>query len=77
MDAYSRKIIGWSVHKTLEAKGPIAALEMALAERGGPDKPLIHHSDRDGPPLRRSVLLRCVCQSITQSQNHHQHDRVR
>lgn len=46
MDAYSRKIIGWSVHKTLEAKGPIAALEMALAQRGGLDEPLIHHSDR-------------------------------
>ncbi len=46
LDAYSRKIVGWSVHKTLEAKGPLAALEMALTERGTSDKPLIHHSDR-------------------------------
>jgi len=46
LDAYSRKIVGWSVHKTLEAKGPLAALEMALAERGNSDRPLIHHSDR-------------------------------
>lgn len=46
VDAYSRKIVGWSVHKTLEAKGPLAALEMALAERGKTDKLLVHHSDR-------------------------------
>ena len=46
MDAYSRKIIGWSFHKTLEAKGPVAALEMALKTREQSDQPLIHHSDR-------------------------------
>jgi putative transposase len=46
LDAYSRKIVGWSFHKTLEAKGPIAALEMALSCRGHTDKALIHHSDR-------------------------------
>ena len=46
MDAYSRKIVGWSFHKTLEAKGPVAALEMALKTRSQTDQPLIHHSDR-------------------------------
>jgi transposase InsO family protein len=46
MDAYSRKIVGWSFHKTLEAKGPVAALEMALKTRGQLDQSLIHHSDR-------------------------------
>lgn len=46
MDAYSRKIVGWSFHKTLGAKGPVAALEMALQTRRQPDQPLIHHSDR-------------------------------
>ena len=46
MDAYSRKIIGWSFHKTLEAKGPVAALVMALKTRDKVDQPLIHHSDR-------------------------------
>ena len=46
MDAYSRKIVGWSFHKTLEAKGPVAALEMALKARVHSDKLLIHHSDR-------------------------------
>lgn len=46
LDAYSRKIVGWSFHKTLEAKGPIAALEMALAGYRVSAKSLIHHSDR-------------------------------
>ncbi|RZM21001.1 MAG: IS3 family transposase [Pedobacter sp.] len=46
MDGYSRKIVGWSLHKTLEAKGPLAALEMALSERGESDQTLVHHSDR-------------------------------
>lgn len=60
INAYSRKIVGWSVHKTLEATGPIAALDMALCERGLTDKPLIHHSDRDGPPLRRTILFKGI-----------------
>lgn len=46
MDAYSRKIVGWSFHKTLETKGPVAALEMALKTPSQTDQPLIHHSDR-------------------------------
>lgn len=46
MDGYSRKIVGWAFHKTLEAKGPMAALEMALQTRGQADQPLVHHSDR-------------------------------
>ena len=46
MDDYSRKIIGWSFHKTLEAKGPIAALDMALKTRTRTNQAFIHHSDR-------------------------------
>jgi putative transposase len=34
------------LHKTLEAKGPLAALEMALTERGVSEEELVHHSDR-------------------------------
>lgn len=46
MDAYSRKIVGWSLQKTMEAKGSLQALDMALVQRGKCDKLLIHHSDR-------------------------------
>jgi transposase InsO family protein len=44
-DAYSRKIVGFHLNDDLSAKGPSAALRMAL--RNNPDRNnLIHHSDR-------------------------------
>lgn len=44
-DAYSRKIVGFCLHKTLSAQGTIAALKQAL--KNNPNtKGLIHHSDR-------------------------------
>lgn len=44
-DAYSRKITGFYLSKTLEAKGSIVALKMAL-KNCSDTKNLIHHSDR-------------------------------
>ncbi|ETN73361.1 integrase core domain protein [Necator americanus] len=46
MDAFSRKIVGWSLQNTLHAKGAVQALDMALRARKDISKPLIHHSDR-------------------------------
>jgi len=46
-DAYSRKIVGYAVNPTLEAKGCIEALEMVLnGRRNRTPFTLIHHSDR-------------------------------
>lgn len=45
MDAFSRKIVGWSLQKKLDAKGPVLALKMALESRTKATQ-LIHHSDR-------------------------------
>lgn len=46
-DAYSRKIIGWSLQENLSATGPLNALSQALKQRNeGKSQPLIHHSDR-------------------------------
>ena len=46
-DAYSRKIMGYSLHPTLEAAGCIEALEMAISSRKYlTTKSLMHHSDR-------------------------------
>lgn len=44
-DAYSRKIVGWSLNDSLGIEGGLVAMKMALKQR---DKrlPLIHHSDR-------------------------------
>lgn len=46
-DAYSRKIVGFALHPTLESTGCINALQMALSERKKESEfTLIHHSDR-------------------------------
>jgi len=44
-DVYSHKIVGFCLHKTLEAKGPLQALKMAMAATKDVSQ-LIHHSDR-------------------------------
>jgi putative transposase len=45
LDAYSRKVVGWALDRTLAARLPLAALTHALAERHPPPG-LVHHSDR-------------------------------
>lgn len=44
-DAYSRKIVGWHVHATLQADEVSQALMMALRQRRTRQQ-LVHHSDR-------------------------------
>lgn len=45
LDAYSRRVIGWALYRTLEDELTLSALRMALSRRVvGPD--LVHHSDR-------------------------------
>jgi len=44
-DAWSRKIVGYHVHGSLQTEEVSQALKMALRERCG-KAPLIHHSDR-------------------------------
>ncbi|MBA3987325.1 MAG: IS3 family transposase [Flavobacteriales bacterium] len=46
-DAYSRKIVGFYLNKTLEAEGCLKALKMALVNNPQRGR-LIHHSDRGG-----------------------------
>jgi putative transposase len=45
-DAYSRYIVGYCLYHTLEAKGPLEALAMALKSLDTKAQGLIHHSDR-------------------------------
>jgi putative transposase len=45
LDAFSRKVVGWALDRTLAARLPIAALAKAIAERQPPPG-LVHHSDR-------------------------------
>jgi putative transposase len=45
LDAYSRRVIGWALGRTLEAGLAVSALRMALADRR-PAPGIVHHSDR-------------------------------
>ena len=45
LDAFSRKVIGWALDRTLEASLTIEALQMALRTRK-PTPGMLHHSDR-------------------------------
>lgn len=45
-DAFSRKIMGYSIADTMTTEEMKKAYEMALEQRSYPEKKLIHHSDR-------------------------------
>jgi putative transposase len=44
LDKFSRRVVGWNVDRTLTARLPLAALEMALEERSA-GAGLVQHSD--------------------------------
>jgi transposase InsO family protein len=48
LDAFSRRVIGWALDRSLEEELTLAALRMALRERQ-PTPGLVHHSDRGVP----------------------------
>ena len=45
LDVFSRKVIGWSLGRTLKAQVPLCALERAIANRRPPPG-VVHHSDQ-------------------------------
>ena len=45
LDAFSRKVVGWELGRTLAVRLALAALNKALVERK-PGPGLVHHSDR-------------------------------
>jgi putative transposase len=45
LDAYSRRVIGWALDRTMESELTLSALRMALARRVVRPE-LVHHSDR-------------------------------
>ena len=45
LDVFSRKVIGWSLGRTLQARLPLCALKRAIADRQPPPG-VVHHSDQ-------------------------------
>jgi transposase InsO family protein len=58
LDKFSRKVVGWNLARTLTARLPLAALEMALEGRT-PGAGLVHHSDR-GAQYAHAEYLRTL-----------------
>lgn len=45
LDVFSRRVVGWSLGRSLQGALPLAALNKAIADRQ-PGRGLVHHSDR-------------------------------
>jgi putative transposase len=59
-DAYSRKIMGYHLSKSLSAEGCITALKMALAARSYPAaQSLIHHCPTEGHSTAQRTMWIC------------------
>jgi len=55
LDAFSRRVIGWALDRTLEDELTLTALRMALARRA-PLPRLVHHSDRGSQYASRDYI---------------------
>lgn len=70
-DAYSRKIMGYYLCQTLEARGPLSALRMAISNLSKAPEGLIHHSDRGiqycCDEFVEELQLYCIESSMTEN----------
>jgi putative transposase len=75
MDAYSRRIVGWSTSSSLDTALPTQALQRALQSRqhAAAHSQLLHHSDRGcqytSAPFRKELALRGITQSMSRTAN--------
>lgn len=77
LDAYSRRVIGWALEETLEARLTVKALQQALADRAM-SSPLVHHSDRGVQYCAREYvdLLRAHDFQISMSRSGNPYDNA-
>jgi putative transposase len=57
-DVFSNRIVGWAIDSRMKARLVVAAIEMAVARRGGDVAGCILHSDRASHFRSRKVALR-------------------
>jgi putative transposase len=60
LDAFSRKVVGWALERSLASRLTMSALEQALATRQ-PSPGLVHHSDRGVQPGSRGRRNASCC----------------
>jgi len=61
LDAFSRRVVGWSLERTLQTRLTLTALERAIGNRQ-PGVGLVHHSDRG---------IQYACPEYVQALGHH------
>jgi putative transposase len=66
LDAFSRKVVGWSLGRSLTSALPLAALDQALLSRK-PRRGLVHHSDRGSQYASHDYVKRLEGHGITMS----------
>jgi transposase InsO family protein len=66
LDAFSRKMVGWALDRTLTARLAVAALERAISVRK-PAPGLVHHSDRGIQYACREYATILVANGMTPS----------
>jgi len=78
LDAYSRRVIGWALDRSLEDELTLAALRMAL-DRRVPAPGLVHHSDRGVQYASQDYtdLLKDHCITISMSRKGNPYDNAR
>lgn len=73
MGLYSRRILGWSTHESIDTELPNQALERALQTRGSSPGALLHHSDcgcqDTSAQFRRTLELRGITVSLSRRAN--------
>ena len=57
LDAWSRKVVGYAIRRSMDARIAVAALKAAIRNRA-PPKGCIRHSDRERN-MRRRCIVRC------------------
>ena len=72
LDAYSRRIVGWAMGDHLGTELPLAALQMAVRQRGSV-RGLMHHSDRGcqyaSERYREELMVSALIPSMSRSGN--------
>ena len=58
LDAYSRKVVGWSLSRKIDAQLTCAALKVAITSRW-PSRGCIHHSDRGVQYAAQALSVSC------------------
>jgi putative transposase len=66
LDAFSRRVVGWSLADHLRTELATDALQMALATRR-PPRGLIHHSDRGGQYLSAAYIGQLAAHGVVSS----------